>query len=105
MSKYKKYRVLVRGENFLLNLDGKNQKLGFYTTRFVEAPNEEEAEERAFAMLRNDPKLQKGVLNEKSDVPVMFAEEIVELGSFDGLKMPGTGFAFYPQEREKPEGH
>ena len=94
----KKYKVLVRGDNFWLNLEGENQKLGFYTTRFVEAQNEDEAEEKAIALLRNDPKLRSGVLNEQSDSPVMFAEEIVELNSFDGLKIPGTGFIFYPKE-------
>ena len=40
----KKFRVFVRGENFLINLDGVNQKLGFYTTRYVEAEDEEAAE-------------------------------------------------------------
>ena len=105
MKNSKKYKVLVRGENFLLNVDGKNQKLGFYTTRFVEAQKEEGAEEMAIAVVRDDPKLRSGVLNELSDPPVMFAEEIVELKSFDGLKIPRTGFVFYPQENEKSEGH
>ncbi len=105
MRNSKKYKVLVRGDNFLLNLDGKNQKLGFYTTRFVEAQNEEDAEERAIVLLRDDSKLRSGVLNEQSDSPVMFAEEIVELKSFDGLKTPGTGFTFYPKENEESEGH
>ena len=105
MRNSKKYKVLVRGENFLMNLDGKNQRLGFYTTRFVEAQNEEGAEEKAIALLRDDPKLRSSVLNDQSDAPVMFAEEIVELTSFDGLKMPGTGFVFYPKESEESEGH
>lgn len=43
----KKYKVLVRGENFLFNVDGKPGKLGFYTTRFVEAKNEDDAKEVA----------------------------------------------------------
>lgn len=40
----KKYRVFVRGENFLMNVDSVNQMLGFYTTRFVEAEDEQAAE-------------------------------------------------------------
>jgi hypothetical protein len=104
MNPRKKYKVLVRGENFLLNVDGENQKLGFYTTRFVEAPNEAAAEEMAIALLRDDPKLH-GVLNEQADAPIMFAEKIVELTSFEGLKLPGTGFVFYPQENQESEGH
>ena len=50
----KKYKVLVRGENFLINLGGKAQKCGFYTTAFVEEPDEDQAEQRAMALLRDD---------------------------------------------------
>ena len=97
----KNYQVFVRGENFLINLYGVNQKMGFYTTRFVEAENEEAAEYAAMDMLRGDPKLVKGVLNEGSDPPMMYAEEIEELKSFKGFPVPGTGFAFYPEESEE----
>ena len=94
----KKYKVLVRGENFLINLDGVNQKMGFYTTRFVEAENEVAAEYAVMDILRSDPKLVKGVLNEKSDPPMMYAEEIEELKSLKGYPVPGSGFSFYPEE-------
>lgn len=96
----KKFRVFVRGENFLINLDDVQQKLGFYTTRYVEALNEEAAECVVMDMLRGDPKLAKGVLNNKSDPPMMYAEEVEEIDSFKGLPLPGTGFAFYPDEKE-----
>ena len=69
----KKYKVFVRGQNFLINLDGVNQKMGFYTTRFIEAESEEAAEYAVMDMLRCDPKLVKGVLNERSDPPLVFA--------------------------------
>ena len=95
MGRIKKYKVIVRGENFLLKLDGKAGKVGFYTTRFIEALNDHEAEETAISGLRDDPTLRQVVLNEKSDAPMLFAEEIVELNSFDGLTLPGTGFSFY----------
>ena len=95
LGRMKKYKVFVCGQNFLLNLDGKVGKVGFYTTRFVEAQNDHEAEENAISTLRNDPTLRDGVLNEKSDAPMLFVEEIAELDSFDGLTLPGTGFSFY----------
>lgn len=101
MDLIKKYKVFVRGENFLLKLDGKAGKVGFYTTRFVEARNDHEAEENAISALRNDPTLRQGVLNEKSDAPMLFAEEIVELDSFDGLTLPGTGLSFYADDGAK----
>ena len=94
----KKYKVFVRGENFLINLDGANQKMGFYTTRFVEAEDEEAAEYAVMDLLRNDPKLVQGTLNEGSDSPMMYAEEIEELESFKGFPVPGMGFTFYAEE-------
>ena len=97
----KKYRVFVRGENFLMNCDGVNQIFGFYTTRFVEADDEEAAEYAVMDLLRGDPKLVGSVLNEDSDPPMMFAEEIEELESFKGFPVPGTGFTFYPAESKE----
>jgi len=96
----KKFRVFIRGENFLINLDGIEQKLGFYTTRYVEAQDEKAAEYIVMDMLREDPKLAQGVLNDKSDPPLMFAEEVEEVVSFEGRPFPRTGFAFYHDEKE-----
>jgi hypothetical protein len=93
----KKYKVFVRGQNFLLNLDGNTEKLGFYATRFVEAQNENQAEEKAISTIRAGPTLRDGVLNRQSDAPMLFVEEITELDSFDGVDMPGTGFSFYSE--------
>ena len=82
----------------MMNLDGVKQKFSFYTTRFVEAEDEEAAEYAVIDLLRGDPKLVGSVLNEDSDPPMMFAEEIEELESFKGLLVPGAGFTFYPAE-------
>lgn len=95
----KKYRVFVRGENFLMRIEEQDQKLGFYTTVFVEALNEESAELKATELLWNDQRLIGSMLNTESDSPMIFVEEIEELESFDGLNLPRTGFAFYPDEK------
>ena len=91
----KKYKVLIRGENFLINLEGKDQKLGFYTTVFVEGQDEEQAERRAIRLLQDDEDFRQSVLNEKSDAPMMFVEEITELKSFEGLNLRRIGFSFF----------
>jgi hypothetical protein len=96
----KKYKTFVRGENFLINIDGKEQKLGFYTTVFVEAKDEEDAEQRSIQLLRDDKKLRESTLNKKSDSPTMCVEEIEELESFDGFKLSRVGFSFFPMEQE-----
>jgi hypothetical protein len=100
----KKYKVLVRGENFLINFEDKDQKLGFYTTVFVEGKDEEQAEQRAIALLRNDKEFRRSVLNEQSDAPMMFVDEIDELGSFDGVNLPRTGFSFFLEQGKKAVG-
>ena len=99
----KKYKTFIRGDNFLINIDGKEQKLGFYTRVFVEARDEEDAEQRSIRLLRDDPKLKRITLNNKSDSPMIYVEEIEELESFDGLKLPRIGFSFFPMENGEQE--
>jgi hypothetical protein len=94
----KKFKVMVEGVNFLIDMDNELGKYGFYTTRVVEAADETEAEALAVEMLRIE--LLKSVRNEASDSPVMFVEEIEELKSFDEFRKPGGGFVWYPDERK-----
>ena len=94
----KKYRVMVEGVNFLIEMESEVRKFGFFTTRFVEAWDKEEAEAKAIEMLRVE--LKRLVRNEKSDSPMMFVEEIEELETFGEFIVPGTGCAWYPDERE-----
>jgi hypothetical protein len=92
----KKFKVVVRGENFLMNVDSVEKRMGFYTTRFVEAENEEAAEYAVMDILRDDLE----PLNDKSDSPMMYAEKVEELDSFAGFPVPGAGFTFYHEKKE-----
>ena len=100
----KKYSVFVCGENFLITLDGHEQKLGFYTTVFVEAQDEAAAEQATMKLLRTDKDLIDMIHNPESDSPVMFVEEIKELESFENVTLPRTGFSFFSQEEEVEGG-
>ena len=92
------WKVFLNGKNFWLLVDGAPRRLGFYTTRFVEAADERAAELAAVQLLRDDPKL-KEVLNERSDPPIIVAEEIAEIFAPDqGLS--NLGYAFYNEETE-----
>jgi hypothetical protein len=51
------FQVMLQGRNFLLDLEGQARRYGFYTTRFVEAEDEAEAERAAVALVRDDPEL------------------------------------------------
>ena len=90
------WRVYINGQNFWLEWEGEPRKLGFYTTRFVEAGNEEEAELAAVQLIRDDSKL-KGVLNEKRDPPLIHVENIEESHDRDP-EYPNTGFVFYEEK-------
>ena len=78
--------------------DGKNTLMGFYTTRWVEASSPKEAEIVAIEMIKNDQELSEAIINEKDNPPMLYAEEILEIESFEGVNPPGTGYTFYPEE-------
>jgi len=91
------YRVLLNGRNFWLQMEGSQRRMGFYTTRFVEEANPDEAEQAAVRVLRNEGKLKP--LNEIGDPPLVVVDEIEEV---DVAEIPAVvhGFAFFPDERE-----
>lgn len=92
------FRVVVRGRNFWLTIDGRLGRMGFDATRFVEAADEEQAEDKALDMLQDDQTLH-GAANEPGDPPEIFIEEIDEVAADKVLSGIG-GYTFYPDERE-----
>jgi hypothetical protein len=94
----KKFRVFLRGENFFLRLEGEARRYGFYTTRFVEAEDENAAEQRAIELLRQHGPLRDALLNDTNDPPMLFTEEIEELASFEDVENPSPGLAFYEDQ-------
>ena len=97
LNRMSKYRVLINGQNLLLNLDGSPRKLGFYTTRFVDARNPEEAEDVAVELIREDAALKGNVLNGRDDPPMLYADEVEEIGVSDDDDSLGTGFSWYAE--------
>lgn len=95
MPAMRKFRILLKGENFLMEFESAPKRLGFYVVRVVEAADEADAELRAVEMLRRDPKLRGQVLNDPSDPPMLFAEEIAETEADDEYETSPPGFIFY----------
>jgi hypothetical protein len=88
------FRCFARGESFPI-FEGKRGMWGFYTTRYVEATDAEDAELKALELLRNEPALQveagtPGVENAK-----VFFEEIEQV---DRPGAPNAGFRFFAEE-------
>jgi hypothetical protein len=73
-----KWRVLLNGMDFWLHFDGKPSRMGFFTTRIVEAPDAVSAELAAVEMLRREVALRAPV-NSAEDPPMIRAEEILEV--------------------------
>lgn len=93
-----KWRVLLNGQNFLMDVDGQLTKLGFYANRYVEAESSELAELAAVQCVREDETFDS-VRNEKSDSPMIFAEEIEEIMP-DSDETAGAGYTFYQDDAD-----
>ena len=93
----KLFRCFIRGENFPLDFDGKDDLLGFYTTRFVRAETPDQAELLALDMLRENPTLNGVDPSRRTAETMVYFESIEEIDSLpEGITEPGTGFTFYP---------
>jgi len=89
---------MLEGKNFLLNIEGATRKYGFYTTRYVEANDPEDAELKAVQLIRDDSQFSDTVKNEQSDPPMIYLDSLDEVTSFERVKLPGAGYTFYPDD-------
>lgn len=87
---------MLNGENFWVTFEDQPKRLGFYTTRLVRAASPEEAENRAVQMVRDDPDFPRP-LNDVSDPPMIYMEEIVEV-DVDEYNGPTAGYTFYDEK-------
>ena len=99
-----RYRVIIRGRNFRLNLEGKWEKMGFYTPRFADAPDPLLAEHTALEEFRQSTKyrsLMDGTLNSEDDPPTLCGEDVeeVEPGTTDG--QGPAGLALYRESDDE----
>jgi len=100
----KKYRVMINGRNFLIDIGSGLIKYGFFTTRFVEAPTPDKAELMAVESIRQWGEIITRIKNKKDDPPMLYAEEIVELRTFDGINRGvEKGASWYPEKENEYE--
>jgi len=90
-----KFRVFLHGKNALIDTDGRPQRLGFFTTRIVEAPDKHDAELQAIRLLRSDDWLNRSLLNVGTDRFLLAAEEIEEAAPDEAATM---GYSWYPMK-------
>jgi len=91
------FKCFAAGENFYRLDDGNVERFGFYTTRWVEAKNSQEAEVKVVEMLRQEPQLARPEWYDgREPRPAVSIERIEEVPA-DDARDP-LGFAFYPMD-------
>jgi len=76
----KRYAVLVRGDNLLLNIDGEHRRCGFTTTRYLQAADAAQAGKTALIEVRQHPALKERLFDAGRILPRIGVETIVEIG-------------------------
>jgi hypothetical protein len=103
ISGMRKYCVRINGQNYLLNWEGKAQRMGFYKTYYLEADDPQEAENLAVSKIVADPKWRSSILNSHDDEPVMYLDSLVEVETFEGIPNLEQGYVFYPEDDQNDE--
>ncbi|MCW2004286.1 hypothetical protein FHY30_003085 [Xanthomonas arboricola] len=89
------FRCFIRGEHFPGSLLGESEPVGFYTTRFVEAPSALDAERAALALLRAEPEFELVRPEDRMEDAQVYFEKIEEVPEELG-RGPDGGFTFFP---------
>ena len=92
------YRALIEGRNFLLNVDGKTRRHGFYQTVFVHSSDPNEAESHAIRLLKDDAELKQMTQNERDDPPTLYLYSLEEIDSSDPAPV-AKGRTYYVEKR------
>ena len=96
-----KFRVLVEGKNLLMQVNGVQKRFGFFTTVYVDAFTPDDAKTRAIDLLREDARLQEASLNAENDPISYSAQEVNQMESFKGVRLPRNGLALYSEESDE----
>jgi hypothetical protein len=93
------YEVELNGQNFWLEVDGVPKRLGFYALRYVDAMSPRDAVEAAIQAIRSHESL-ANVLNDRSNAPKIYAEDIIELSEEPQPDEMELGLSFYPEDED-----
>ena len=95
----KKYVCIIRGCNFLMELEEVPEKVCFFTSRTVKANSVQEAEEQVIEQMRDEAALVERTLNEPEDTPMLYVEEMIERNRF--ARSHNGGLVFYYEDDEE----
>jgi hypothetical protein len=96
------YRVRVEGRNLVLATDQANEPVpprkAFVTSRLVDAPNAEDAGERAMQAIWDDAGLRDQIANAEEDPPLLYLSSVDEAGVDDALTSEELGYTIFEEE-------
>jgi len=98
-----RYKVMIHGRNFLLNLDGTWEKSGFLTPRFADASDAFMAKHVVLEDFKQSEKyriLIETSLNSSDDPYSVEAEDIEEVAADAKHEKGLPGLIFYPSKTE-----
>ena len=99
----KRFRIQLRGENFLLDLDGEHGKFGLRATRVIRANTSQEAERIGLIQIHQELNQSSHIIKSTPDAPRMIAETIDELKFYQFVsKKTLNGFEFFSEEQDEP---
>lgn len=99
-----RYKILLRGANFLLSIDGDHARFGFYATRIVKSESIEQAEKVAIIRVHQELNRNHQIVKNIPDVPTVKVEKTEKLGIFQFVsKKTACGFIFHTEEEKTAE--
>jgi hypothetical protein len=90
----KRFRVLLKGDGFLIIVNDELQRVGFFTTRVLDAATSEAAATIALRILWLDERLESR-RNLPEDPASLRVEEVEEVSWFFRRFRPPSGFSFF----------
>ena len=95
-----KYRLLMHGQNFLINRDGGTHYYGFYQNFFLEAATLHQAKLMVTSKIWHDSELNGITLNAKNNPPKISLDTYWEQDSFDYVgRHLSTDRTFYKEKK------
>ena len=96
-----RYRMIIHGRNFHLDIDGRCQKVGFRTPRYADGPDPVKAVRTALDAFRWSQKyvtMMRAALNSRTDQAILSAEEVEETSPDARFECGLPGLVFYREE-------
>ena len=92
-----KFKVVIEGHNFLVQMGAKPSKHGFMIIVLVESEDATTAEADAITLLQKDGDLVSATMNTADDSPTLTLDKIEEIREWPDIMRPHSGFIWYPE--------